>query len=112
MNDQNDFTGLAIHIRHDFMNQCANDALLQTNIRAGCAGDFETDGGDVLGGWWCCQMLAYLGHNALYVLVGLLCFRWLKNEAEEYLSGRALPSRLQLCRAVILLHVFGQPVAA
>ena len=27
--------------------------------------------------------LAFLGHNALYVLVGLLCFRWLKNEAEE-----------------------------
>src|SRR5215472_822174 len=35
MNHQNDFTGLAIHIRHDLMNQCANDALLQTNIRAG-----------------------------------------------------------------------------
>ena len=31
-------------------------------------------------------MLAYLGHNALYVLVGLLCFRWLKNEAEESTS--------------------------
>ena len=25
--------------------------------------------------------LAFFGHNALYVLVGLLCFRWLKNEA-------------------------------
>jgi hypothetical protein len=38
--------------------------------------------------WWrvVLPMLAYLGHNALYVLVGLLCFRWLKNEAEESTS--------------------------
>ncbi len=27
--------------------------------------------------------LAFLGHNALYVLTGLICFRWLKPEAEE-----------------------------
>ena len=35
--------------------------------------------------WWRILLppLAFLGHNALYVLVGLLCFRWLKNEAEE-----------------------------
>ena len=35
--------------------------------------------------WWRVLLppLAFLGHNALYVLVGLLCFRWLKNEAEE-----------------------------
>jgi hypothetical protein len=25
-------------------------------------------------------LLAFLGHNALYILVGLLCFCWLKNE--------------------------------
>jgi len=35
--------------------------------------------------WWRVLLpsLAFLGHNALYVLVGLLCFRWLKNEGDE-----------------------------
>ena len=28
-------------------------------------------------------LLAILGHNALYILAGLICFRWLKDEAEE-----------------------------
>src|SRR6267378_1149722 len=35
--------------------------------------------------WWrvMLPLLAFLGHNALYVLAGLVCFRWLKHEAEE-----------------------------
>jgi hypothetical protein len=28
-------------------------------------------------------LLAFLGHNLLYVLVGLLRFRWLKDDEEE-----------------------------
>ena len=35
--------------------------------------------------WWrvMLPLLAILGHNALYILAGLICFRWLKDEAEE-----------------------------
>src|SRR6516225_3148062 len=35
--------------------------------------------------WWrvMLPLLAFLGHNLLYVLVGLLCFRWLKDDEEE-----------------------------
>ncbi len=35
--------------------------------------------------WWRVMppLLAFLGHNALYILAGLICFRWLKHEAEE-----------------------------
>jgi hypothetical protein len=34
--------------------------------------------------WWRVMLpvLAFLGHNALYVLVGFLCFCWLKQEEE------------------------------
>src|SRR5215472_13586534 len=28
-------------------------------------------------------LLAYLGHNALYILMALICFRWLKHQEEE-----------------------------
>jgi hypothetical protein len=39
--------------------------------------------------WWrvMLPLLAFLGHNALYVLVGLICFRWLTPEAEESTSA-------------------------
>src|SRR5215831_11744666 len=35
--------------------------------------------------WWRVMLpfLAYLGHNALYILTALICFRWLKHEEEE-----------------------------
>jgi uncharacterized membrane protein len=35
--------------------------------------------------WWrvMLPLLAFLGHNALYILVGLICFRWLKDDGEE-----------------------------
>ena len=35
--------------------------------------------------WWrvMLPLLAFLGHNALYVLVAFLCFCWLKQEVEE-----------------------------
>jgi hypothetical protein len=35
--------------------------------------------------WWrvMLPLLAFLGHNALYILVGFLSFRWLTHEEEE-----------------------------
>ena len=35
--------------------------------------------------WWRVMLpfLAFLGHNAVYLLAGLLCFCWLKHEEEE-----------------------------
>src|SRR5207253_4952392 len=35
--------------------------------------------------WWrvILPFLAFLGHNAVHVLVGFLCFYWLKHEDEE-----------------------------
>ena len=35
--------------------------------------------------WWrvMLPLLAFLGHNALYILVGLICFRWLQHDDEE-----------------------------
>jgi hypothetical protein len=35
--------------------------------------------------WWrvMLPLLAYLAHNALYILTALICFRWLKHEEEE-----------------------------
>src|SRR5262249_23930359 len=35
------------------------------------------------GGGVMLPLLAYLGHNALYILMALICFRWLKHEEEE-----------------------------
>jgi hypothetical protein len=60
-------------------------------------------------------LLAYLGHNALYILAGLICFHWLKDDEEESTSADA-HSRVgynfaALCRAAVFLFVFGQPVA-
>jgi len=41
----------------------------------------------VAGCWsWCKEMLpspVFLGHNAVYLLVGFLCFCWLKHEENE-----------------------------
>ena len=39
--------------------------------------------------WWRVVLpwLAYLGHNALYVLAGWICFHWLKNDEEESTSA-------------------------
>ena len=35
--------------------------------------------------WWrvILPLLAFLGYNALYILTALICFRWLKHEAEK-----------------------------
>ena len=35
--------------------------------------------------WWrvMLPMLGFLGHNALYIVTALICFRWLKDEEEE-----------------------------
>ena len=48
--------------------------------------------------WWrvILPLLAFLGHNALYILVGLICFRWLKDDGEEQrtsIPGMATISR-------------------
>jgi hypothetical protein len=32
-------------------------------------------------------LLAYLGHNALYILIALICFGWLKDDEEEVTSA-------------------------
>ena len=39
--------------------------------------------------WWrvVLPLLAYLGHNALYILAGLICFHWLKSDEEESTSA-------------------------
>jgi hypothetical protein len=38
---------------------------------------------------------AFLGHNAVYLLAGFLCFCWLKHEEdEEELAGRSAPGLL------------------
>ena len=39
--------------------------------------------------WWrvMLPLLAYLGHNALYILAGLICFHWLKDDDEESTSA-------------------------
>ena len=35
--------------------------------------------------WWrvALPLLAFLGHNALYILTAFICFRWLKDDQEE-----------------------------
>jgi hypothetical protein len=43
--------------------------------------------------WWrvMLPLLAYLGHNALYILTALICFRWLKHEEEESTTADEYP---------------------
>ena len=38
--------------------------------------------------WWrvMLPLLAFLGHNALYILTALICFRWLKDDEQESTS--------------------------
>jgi hypothetical protein len=45
--------------------------------------------------WWrvMLPLLAFLGHNALYVLAGFLCFCWLTHEEEEESTTVAKHSR-------------------
>jgi hypothetical protein len=68
----------------------------------------------VAGYWsWWRVMLPFLGHNAVYLLAGFLCFCWLKHEeGEEGPTTVQKHSReVQHSGAVILHPVFGQPVA-
>src|SRR5215469_3668404 len=39
--------------------------------------------------WWrvTLPLLAFLGHNALYILTGLISFRWLKDDEQESTSA-------------------------
>ena len=56
---------------------------------------------------------AFLGHNAVYLLAGFLCFCWLKHEEdeEEPATVQKLEGGVQRSGAVIFLPVFGQPAA-
>jgi uncharacterized membrane protein len=38
--------------------------------------------------WWrvALPLLAFLGHNALYILTAFICFHWLKDDQEESTS--------------------------
>jgi hypothetical protein len=60
--------------------------------------------------WWRVMLpfLAFLGHNAVYLLAGFLCLCWLKHEetVQKTFEGGVQPSD-----AVIFLPVSGQPVA-
>jgi len=56
--------------------------------------------------------LAFLGHNAVYVLVGFLCFCWLKHEEDEEeptTVQKHFGGGVQHSGTVIFLPVFGQP---
>ena len=66
--------------------------------------------------WWRVMLpfLAFLGHNAVYLLAGFLCFCRLKHEEDEEEPtdrAEAFEGGVQANGAVILLPVFGQPVA-
>jgi hypothetical protein len=64
--------------------------------------------------WWRVMLpfLAFLGHNAVYLLAGLLCFCWLKHEEdEEEPTTVQKHSREGYNIAALLFTVFGQPVA-
>jgi hypothetical protein len=66
VNDQNDFTGLGINIHDDFVNECSNEAFLQSDIRVRIA----PDGLEVR-----CQTLAFVSSGdhgrtlAVHVLI-------------------------------------------
>ena|SRR5215831_15835761 len=64
--------------------------------------------------WWRVMMplLAFLGHNALYILTALICFRWLNDDEEESTSADEHSRIGYNIGAVILRSVFGQLVAA
>src|SRR5437867_2434138 len=65
--------------------------------------------------WWRVMLpfLAFLGHNAVYLLAGFLCFYWLKQEEDE--EGPTTVQKHSLegynIAALLFLSVFGQPVA-
>ena len=70
----------------------------------------------VAGYWsWCRVMLpflAFLGHNAVYLLAGSLCFCWLKHEEDEEPTTVQKHSREGYNLAALLFFfLFGQPVA-
>jgi hypothetical protein len=50
VNDENDFTGLGIGIDDDFVNECANEAFLQPDIRVGIPPDGLEVRGQILEG--------------------------------------------------------------
>src|SRR5215468_142024 len=63
--------------------------------------------------WWrvMLPLLAFLGHNALYILTAFICFRWLKDDEEESTSADEHSSRAYNVRRSSFSSCFGQPVA-
>ena len=62
--------------------------ILDCRLAFGSAGGFETDGGPYWS-WWrvTLPLPTFLGHNALYILTGLISFRWLKDDEQESTSA-------------------------
>ena len=58
--------------------------------------------------WWRVMLpvLAFLGHNALYILAGLLCFRWLKHEEEESTTAETHSREGYTIAALFFLFLF------
>ena len=64
--------------------------------------------------WWrvMLPLLAFLGHNALYLLVGLLCFRWLKDDGEDSTTAdKHARDGYNIAALLFFFLFFGQPVA-
>ena len=62
--------------------------------------------------WWrvMLPLLAFLGHNALYILTAFICFRWLQDDDEESTPADE-HSRYgyNIAALALFLPVFGQP---
>jgi hypothetical protein len=58
--------------------------------------------------WWrvMLPLLAFLGHNALYILAGLLSFRWLKHEEEESTTAEKHSREGYNIAALLLFFLF------
>src|SRR6266481_4268468 len=71
------------------------------------AGGFETYGGGYWS-WWRVMLpfLAFLGHNAVYLLAGFLCFYWLKQEEDEEDSTTVQKHSLEGYNIAALLFFF------
>jgi hypothetical protein len=58
--------------------------------------------------WWrvMLPLLAILGHTALYILAGLICFRWLKHEAEELTTADKYSQEGYAIAALLFFSLF------
>jgi hypothetical protein len=58
--------------------------------------------------WWrvMLPLLAFLGHNALYILTALISFRWLKDDEEESTSADNYSRRAYNIAALLFFFLF------